>query len=89
MTRSIDCTPLSIRKQTILQYTKLEPTTAKVLVLSFLIELSEEHDVDDAVFLVDGSHSLQDAYQRHGFDFRDEKHGNRNATERIFRGTIH
>ncbi|SEH68506.1 Transposase (or an inactivated derivative) [Halopenitus malekzadehii] len=68
-----------------LLHTKLEPTTTKVLAYSFLTELSEKHDVSDAVFLVDGSHSLQDACQRHGFDFRYEKHGNRNAVERVFR----
>jgi len=68
-----------------LLHTTLEPTTTKVLAHSFLSELSEKHDVDDAVFLVDGSHSLQDACQRHGFDFRYEKHGNRNAVERVFR----
>ena len=68
-----------------LLHTKLEPTTTKVLAHSFLAEVSEKHDVDDAVFLVDGSHSLQDACQRHGFDFRYEKHGNRNAVERVFR----
>ncbi len=62
-----------------LLHTKLEPTTTKVLAHSFLTELSEKHDVSDAVFLVDGSHSLQDACQHHGFDFRDEKHGNRNT----------
>ena len=68
-----------------LLHTKLEPTTTKVLAHSFLTELSEKHDVSDAVFLVDGSHSLQDACHRHGFDFRYEKHGNRNAVERVFR----
>ena len=68
-----------------LLHTKLEPTTTKVLAHSFLMELSEKHDVSDAVFLVDGSHSLQDACQRHGFDFRYEKHGNQNAVERVFR----
>ncbi|EMA40937.1 transposase [Halobiforma nitratireducens JCM 10879] len=68
-----------------LLHTKLEPTTTKVLAHSFLTELSEKHDVSDAVFLVDGSHSLQDACQRHGFDFRYEKHGNRNAVGRVFR----
>jgi len=65
-------------------HTKLEPTTTKVPAYSFMTELSEEHDVSDAVFLVDGSHSLQDACQCHGFDFRYEKHGNRNAVERVF-----
>jgi len=41
-----------------LLHTQLKPTTTKVLAQSFLAELSEKHDVDDAVFLVDGSHSL-------------------------------
>ena len=68
-----------------LLHTKLEPTTMKVLAHSFLTELSEKHDVSDAVFLVNGLHSLQDACQRHSFDFRYEKHGNRNAVERVFR----
>jgi transposase-like protein len=66
-------------------HTTLEPTTTKVLAHSFLTELSEKHDISDAVFLVDGSHSLQDACHRHGFDFRYEKHGNRSAVERVFR----
>jgi transposase-like protein len=44
-----------------------------------------EHLITDAVFLVDGSHSLQDACHRHGFDFRYEKHGNQNAVEHVFR----
>jgi transposase-like protein len=68
-----------------LLHTKLRPTTTKTLAHSFLTELTEKHDVDDAVFLVDGSKSLQAACQRHGFDFRYEKHGNRNAVERVFR----
>ena len=68
-----------------LLYTQLRPTTTKVLAHSFLTELNEKHDVDDAVFLIDGSKSLQAACQRHGFDFRYEKHGNRNAVERVFR----
>jgi transposase-like protein len=68
-----------------LLHTKLKSTTTKVFAHSFLTELSEKHDVSDAVFLVDGSHSLQDVCHRHGFDFRYEKHGNRNAVEHIFR----
>jgi len=47
--------------------------------------LNEKHDVDDAVFLVDGSKSLQAACHRNGLDFRYDKHGNRNAVERVFR----
>jgi len=68
-----------------LLHTKLKPTTNKVLAHSFLTELSEKHDVSDAVFLVGGSHSLQAACQRHGLDFRYEKHENRNSVERVFR----
>jgi len=33
-----------------LSHMKLEPTTTKVLAHSFLTELSEKHDVSDAVF---------------------------------------
>ncbi|ELY76683.1 transposase [Natrinema pallidum DSM 3751] len=43
------------------------------------------HDVEDAVFLVDGAQHLQTALRRHGLRFRYEEHGNRNAVERIFR----
>jgi len=68
-----------------LLHTKLEPTTNKVIAHTFFAELSEKHDVDDAVFLIDGSHSLKDACSRHGYDFRYERHGNRNSVERVFR----
>ncbi|QSG07781.1 IS6 family transposase [Halapricum desulfuricans] len=68
-----------------LLHTKLEPTTNKVIAHSFFAELCEKHDVDDAMFLIDGSFSLKDACQRHGLDFRYERHGNRNSVERIFR----
>jgi len=60
-----------------LLHTTLEPTTTKVLAHSFLAEVAEKHDVDDDVFLIDGSHSLQAACHRAGYDFRYEKHGNR------------
>jgi len=63
----------------------LEPTTNSVLAQTFFAELREKHDVSDAVFLIDGSHSLKDACHRHGLDFRYEKHGNRNSVERVFR----
>jgi transposase-like protein len=68
-----------------LLHTKLKPTTTKVLAHSFVAELREKHAVDDAVFLVDDSTSLKSACNRHGLDFRYEKHGNRNAVERVFR----
>ncbi|ELZ16918.1 transposase [Natrinema thermotolerans DSM 11552] len=55
----------------------------------FLQELTEKHDVEDAVFLVDGAQHLQTALRRHGLRFRYEKHGNRNAVERLFREIKH
>ena len=68
-----------------LLYTKLEQTTNKVIAYAFFAELREKHDVDDAVFLIDGSLSLNNACRRHGLDFKYEKHGNRNSVERVFR----
>jgi len=44
----------------------------------------EKHDISDTVFLIDGSHLLKDACQRHGLDFRYEKYGDRSSVERIF-----
>jgi transposase-like protein len=66
-------------------HTSLEPTTNTVIAQTFLAEIEEKHDVSEAVFLVDGSHSLQAACHRRGYNFRYEKHGNRNAVERVFR----
>ena len=68
-----------------LLHTKLEPTRNKVIASTFFQELREKHDVDDAVFLIDGDQSLNYACQRHGLDFRYERHGNRNSVERVFR----
>ena len=68
-----------------LLHPQLEPTTNSVLTQQFLAELREKHDVDDAVFLIDGSHSLKDACSRHGLDHRVERHGDRNSVERVFR----
>jgi putative transposase len=68
-----------------LLHTKLEPTRTNVIAHGFFAELCEKHDVDDAVFLIDGATPLKDACSRHGLDFRYERHGNRNSVERIFR----
>ncbi|CCQ35873.1 ISH14-type transposase ISNamo8 [Natronomonas moolapensis 8.8.11] len=68
-----------------LLYTTLEPTTNSVIAHAFFAELREKHDVEHAVFLIDGSHSLKDACRRHSLDFKYEKHGNRNSVERVFR----
>ena len=67
-----------------LLHTSLEPTTNTVIAQTFLAEIDQKHDVSEAVFLIDGSHSLQAACHRGGYDFRYEKHGNRNAVERVF-----
>ncbi|UHH26681.1 IS6 family transposase [Halobacterium noricense] len=68
-----------------LLHTKLEPTRTNVIARSFFAKLREKHDVDDAVVLVDGAPTLKDACNRHGLRFQYEKHGNRNAVERVFR----
>ena len=66
-------------------HTRLNSTITTALTERFLRELSEKHDLDDVVFLVDGAKHLQTALRRSGFRFRYEKHGNRNAVERVFR----
>jgi putative transposase len=68
-----------------LLHTTLKPTRTNVFAHTFFAELREKHDVDNAVFLIDGSHSLKDACRRHGLDFRYEKHENRNSVKRVFR----
>ena len=69
-----------------LHHTELESTTTTVLAPSFLATVREKHDVDDALFLVNGAPSLQTACSRHGLDFRHKKRGNRNGAERVFLG---
>lgn len=66
-------------------HARLFTTTTTALTQRFLRELREKHDVDDAVFLVDHAHHLATALQRIGLRFRPERHGNRNAIERVFR----
>jgi len=68
-----------------LLYTSLETTTNTVIAQTFLAEIDEKHDVSEAVFLINGAHSLQAACHRAGYGSRYEKHGNRNAVERVFR----
>ncbi len=66
-------------------HVRLFSTTTTALTERFLRELTEKHDVEDAVFLVDGAHHLQTALRRRRLRFRYEKQGNRNAVERVFR----
>jgi transposase-like protein len=68
-----------------LLYTKLEPTRNNMFADQFFAELRDKHDVDNATFLVDGAAPLQRACDKHGLDFRYERHGNRNSVERVFR----
>ncbi len=68
-----------------LLHTTLEPMINKVIAHTFFADPREKHAVDDAVFLIDGSHSLKDACRRHSLDFRYERYGNRNSVERVFR----
>ena len=64
---------------------RLFSTTTTALTEIFLRELRQNHDVEDAVFLVDGANHLQTALHRAGLRFQTERHGNRNAVKRIFR----
>ena len=68
-----------------LLHVRLFPTTTTSATQIFLAELREKHSVESAVFLVDGAKHLQTALRRSGLRFRYEKHGNRNASERVFR----
>jgi putative transposase len=68
-----------------LLYVRLFSTTTTALTEIFLRELRQKHDVESAVFLVDGAKHLQTALHRAGLRFQISRHGNRNAIERIFR----
>ncbi|WP_128904755.1 IS6 family transposase [Halorubrum amylolyticum] len=68
-----------------LLHVRLFAMTTTTLTEIFLRELRQKHDVETAVFLVDGAQHLQTALQRTGLRFQMCRHGNRNAVERIFR----
>jgi len=68
-----------------LLHVRLFATTTTTLTEIFLRELRQKHDVETAVFLVDGAQHLQTALQRAGLRFQMCRHGNRNAIERVFR----
>ncbi|PGF17253.1 IS6 family transposase [Natrinema sp. CBA1119] len=94
---ALDETVIQLDEHRYWLYTAVDPETNKILHIRlysttttaltewFLQELTEKHDLGDAVFLVDGAKHLQTALRRAGLRFRYEKHGNRNAVERIFR----
>jgi transposase-like protein len=66
-------------------HVRLFPSRTQALTEMFLAELREKHQVEDAIFLVDGAPWLHAALHRHGLRFQHETHGNRNAAERIFK----
>jgi transposase-like protein len=68
-----------------LLHVRLYPTGNTAITSIFLSELREKHQVDDAVFLVDGAPWLQVACHRHGLRFQHITHGNRDVVERVFR----
>ncbi|WP_423998662.1 IS6 family transposase [Haloarcula salina] len=68
-----------------LLHVRLFATTTITLTEIFLRELRQKHDIETAIFLVDGAQHLQTALQRAGLRFQMCRHGNRNAVERIFR----
>jgi len=68
-----------------LLHVRLFATTTTALTEIFLRELRQKHDVESAVFLVDGTQYLQTTLQRAGLRFQICRRGNRNAVERVFR----
>ena len=60
-----------------LLHVRLFSTTTTSLTEIFLRELREKHDIETAVFLVDGAQHLQTALQRAGLRFQMRRHGNR------------
>lgn len=60
---------------------RLLPTHNEGVTSIFLSQLTEKHDVENAVFLIDFSSWLKATFHRHGLRFRYEKHGNRNGVE--------
>jgi putative transposase len=66
-------------------HVRLFSTTTTALTEIFLRELREKHNVEDALFLVDDTPHLKAALHRAGLRFQVDRHGNRNAVERVFR----
>lgn len=54
-----------------------------MIVRTHLAGICEKHDVSEAVFLRNDSHSLQAAYRRAGCNFRGEEDRNRTAAEHV------
>jgi putative transposase len=94
---AVDETVIQIDDQRYWLYAAVDPETNEFLHIKlgtaqnlglseiFFGELREKHDVEDAVFLVDGAQWLQEALRRHGLRFQHVTHGNRNAIERLYK----
>ena len=67
-----------------LLHVRLYPTRTNAISSMFLSELREKHQVDDAVFLVDGTPWLQAACHRHRLRFQHVTHENRSAAKYVF-----
>lgn len=65
------------------RHARLCPTRTIAPTEMFLSKLTEKHDVEDTVFLVDSAPWLEAALYPHGRRFRYETHANRNAIERL------
>ena len=66
-------------------HSRLFPTYTISIAREFLAELTEKHDVFDAVFLVDNAGDLIGALRRENFSYCVQQRGFRNSIERIFR----
>ncbi|MUW14652.1 IS6 family transposase [Halorubrum sp. CBA1125] len=66
-------------------HSRLFPTYTIPIAREFLTELTEKHDVADAVFLVDDADDLIGGLRRENLSYRVQQHGFRNSVERIFR----
>ncbi|MEZ3163925.1 IS6 family transposase [Halorubrum sp. RMP-47] len=94
---AVDETVIQLNSEQYWLYAAVDPDTNRMLHVRlystrnsavssmFLSELREKHQVDDAVFLVDGAPWLHAACHRHGLRCQHVAHGNRNAVERFFR----
>ena len=62
----------------------LFPTRNTAVTELFGAELNEKHGVTDATFLVGSGPWIHVTLHRRGLRYRYERHGNRNAVERLF-----
>lgn len=60
-------------------------TTTTALTEWLRRELTQKHNVEDSVFLVDYANYLKAALRRVGLRFQSLNYGNRNSVERVFR----